>query len=223
MVPDQDVAAELVAGFSTGALSRKGPVTVFSTKAEAEHTGFLIARVIRHVRYGQNHTWVAPSPWHAAIWLHNVAAGVPVKECVWPAPGDETLLFESALLFRGQRKAQWEVSPSLFRDTAEVCVSDVAGQQVGDQLEGRVRARIESLNRFVLALGWLTSTDVDIIRPLPPAVHIATAQHYGLPTLSWTSRRIRSSPRGLPAQVPQKKTPQQFTGSRSPMPILSSR
>jgi hypothetical protein len=180
MAPDEDVAVELVAKLSSGAFSRRGPFTVFNTADEGRHIGSLIGRVIRHVENGGSKVWFAPSPWHAALWLYNLAAGVPGKAYVYPPPGGEALVFESALLFRGQRKAQWEVSPSLFRNV-EVGIDGVVRQLAGDQYKETVLERMRSMNRFVLAIDWLTSTDGDI-GPLPRPVHVATAQHYGLPT-----------------------------------------
>jgi FRG domain len=177
---DEDVATQLIREYASGSLRRRGPYTIFDSTSEAERVGALIGRVAGHIRYEHDRTWTAPSPWHAAVWLHNLAAGVPNNQYVWPYSRDGELRFDSALLFRGQRKAEWEVSPSLYR-LAWAAAHDREGRFSDDRFEEMMWQQFAAVRRFVTALDWITSSDSDI-GAQPVAVHIATAQHYGLPT-----------------------------------------
>jgi hypothetical protein len=177
---DEDVAIKLIREYASGSLRRRGPFTIFDSKSEGERIGALIGSVAGHIRYEDDRTWAAPSPWHAAIWLHNLAAGAPNNEYVWPYSRDGELRFNSALLFRGQRRAEWDVAPSLYR-LAWAAAHDGDGQFSTGRFNEMMKQQVAALQRFVSALDWITSSDVDI-GTQPVSVHVATAQHYGLPT-----------------------------------------
>lgn len=180
MAADEGVAIQVIREYASGSLQRRGPYTIFDSQSEAERVGALIGKVAGHIRNEDDRTWTAPSPWHAAVWLHNLAAGVSNNEYVWPYSSDTELRFDSALLFRGQRKAEWDVSPSLYR-LAWAAAHNADGHFSADRFGEMMRQQTAALQRFVSALDWITSSDGDI-GTQPVAVHVATAQHYGLPT-----------------------------------------
>jgi hypothetical protein len=107
-------------------------------------------------------TWRAPTTWHAAVWLLNVAAGAGEGKPVYPAfKPDEPLHFDSALLFRGQRNTSWGVAPRLLRE------SDPS-------------THVKALAIFLMTMAALIPFEE--MPTVTAEAHIATAQHYGLAT-----------------------------------------
>jgi hypothetical protein len=68
----------------------------------------------------------------------------------------------------------------MFR-LARQAALDGSGQSYADRWNTVMSRELDVLSRFVNTLGWITDHDPDIGH-LPETAHIATAQHYGLPT-----------------------------------------
>jgi hypothetical protein len=154
-------------------LKTRGPLFLCTSQVQAAEVNDLIAAAVAQVHPVDTRTWTAPSPWHAVTWLRNVAAGILDKVPVWPPPGDQEIVFDKALLFRGQRDATWEVAPSLFRQARTSAIK--ADGFKHDEYDAKLKELFESLARFNLAMKWLSGDKSDNL-------HIATAQHYGLAT-----------------------------------------
>ena len=171
----EESAIRFVHWLASAKIQTRGPLFICASQDEAAEMNDIITATVMRVRPVDARTWSAPSPWHAVTWLRNVAAGTLDKVPVWPAPpGDSPVVFEKALLFRGQRDARWEVAPSLFRQ-ARVSATDAGGNFHGDRYSAKMNALFESLARFNLAMKWLSGDPTE-------NAHVSTAQHYGLAT-----------------------------------------
>jgi len=119
---------------------------------------------LREVEQIKPREWRAPSIWHATLWLRDLAAWNRIGR---PSQPGLSKAFEDALpgpfLFRGQRNADWPLTPSILREPA---------------LE-RERYGL-AIMRFILA-GEQLSSQAEIPVSMAEAF-IGAAQHYDLPT-----------------------------------------
>ena len=113
-----------------------------------------------------------PSPWHAVIHLLANNRG-------WLS-GKNGLGRQMALLYRGQRDSTWPLTPSIYREG------------VNFETESRViYAFVNLVSRF-LSSQFQRATDIispslmmlsdRFAAPTPKAIHVGTAQHFGIRT-----------------------------------------
>ena len=141
----------------------RGPHRIFKDAAAAKPIRDLTPRLVASIQQRNERTYFAPSAWHAAAWLLNIAelAGQLVNQdsatgmC---APYDTRF---GAPVFRGQRDPSKKLVPTLFRPDRTI-VDSVALNLLVELLQGLFDYEENRMNsRFV---------------------HVAALQHYGMPT-----------------------------------------
>jgi hypothetical protein len=120
----------------------------------------------------------APSAWHAVIHLL-------VENRGWLS-GRTGLGRQMALLYRGQRRSDWELTPALSRP----------GFDIEEEKQG-IYAFVDLMERFLRNQAFFNlyglTPSLEAFsgseEPIPKVVHVATAQHYGFrtPMLDFTT------------------------------------
>ena len=132
----------------------------------------LAPRVIAAVKQVDERTFEAPSAWHAAAWMLDVAeiVGFIANENLSTGLRSPFAATLGAPVFRGHRSPEWKLIPTLFRDPGFAVNS----------------ASLELFIRSLTELFQLTAEDT---RANGPYVHMAAAQHYGMrtPLLDFTA------------------------------------
>ncbi len=123
----------------------------------------LARRLVLSVRKLDDRTYLAPSPWHAAAWLLDLAALAGQMATV---DGDSGLRAPydvkfGAPVFRGQTDPGQKLRPTLLR-------------------EGRTKADLAAMNLLAAVLERLF--DMEENRMNGRLVHLAALQHCGMPT-----------------------------------------
>jgi len=140
----------------------RGPLFLFHDQRKYERARSALLAAIQDIDWIDAQTWWAPTPWHAAAWLLNIAGGLVEAKEILPAPLRlRPLLPRTGLLFRGQRDMSWPIRPRISRTASPTA------------------ARTAML-RLALALevGSLLTEAVSVERES----HFAVAQHHGIPT-----------------------------------------
>src|SRR6185369_814869 len=99
--------------------ARIGPHVFFACGSTDEFIHRSMDVCLREVEQIKPREWRAPSIWHATLWLRDLAAWNRIGR---PAQPGLSKAFEDALpgpfLFRGQRNADWPLTPSILREPA---------------------------------------------------------------------------------------------------------
>lgn len=158
----------------------RGSLMFFSSQEDLLDFSHLVAPCLDAVAAGGTGEWLAPSPWHAALWLRDMAAGAAEGKPIRPQPEGRggSVVCGSAPLFRGQRDADWEIAPSMFRAAHRIGRS--GGTFDADAHGTAMMRMLEDLDRFRCALAGLDARHTDLA--LTDDVYYAAAQHYGMPT-----------------------------------------
>jgi hypothetical protein len=142
----------------------RGPHRFFKNPAvDAAEIVKLAPRLIASIEQRNEQTYFAPSAWHAAAWLLDIAAlagqlATSDADTGMRTPYDTKY---GAPVFRGQRDPAKSLVPSLFRPSASI-------------------ADGTSLYLLITLLQELFNYDEN--RANNPLVHMAALQHYGMPT-----------------------------------------
>lgn len=111
------------------------------------------------VQTDDQNIWMAPSPWHAALYCHMLQ--------------HHMMLNGSRLLFRGHRNSSWKLTPSILREGVDV---------------DREIRRADILSRLLAEISFNTMVSfhpysrTNIYCRIGPSSYIAAAQHYGIKT-----------------------------------------
>jgi hypothetical protein len=144
-------------------VQHSGPFHLFNPEADLPTISALGDEVIGSIVAVDERTWRAPSVWHAAAWLMNIAGGAAEGKEIYPRseghpPG---VSFQEALLFHGTADTDADLIPSLF-------MSDDRGR------EG------EALVRFMLAMEAVNETGK--LPTVTADAYVGVGNHYGLST-----------------------------------------
>lgn len=158
----QTVPAELI-----------GPHRRFNDPAkDAVAIRALASRVTAAVVRADERTYLAPSPWHAAAWLLDVAALAGQEATVDADSGLKSPFAPKygAPVFRGQGDPDWRLTPGALREPR-------------DPLDA------PALELFIAAVAGLFEIVAEDTRMNGRHVHLAAAQHYGMrtPLLDFTA------------------------------------
>jgi hypothetical protein len=144
---------------------RFGPLIFPAPETSGQFLTSTTLNCLSHVRQVAPREWRAPSIWHAVLWLRDLAAwdrnGRPDHPRLSKAFADAPA---GIFLFRGQRNAQWPLTPSILR------IPD---------LERRALTAM-SVMRFILAMTEISAASENA--SMLADAYIGAAQHYDLPT-----------------------------------------
>jgi len=123
----------------------------------------LAPRVLAAIQRADERTYRAPSPWHAAAWLLDLAALIGQ---VADLDGETGLRSPYAAkygapVFRGQRALHWKLTPTLLREPCDPL-------------------NVRALELFIQSVSELFRYEEN--RMNTRHVHMAAAQHYGMAT-----------------------------------------
>lgn len=141
-----------------------GPHRIFKNKKDSKQMNELAKIINCEIKKINDKTYFAPSPWHAASWLLDLSSitGQMCEKDIITGFESPYLASLGSPIFRGQREPSWELIPTLLRNN--------------DKLED---------NSYILKL--FLDSNYDLFKYYEnklnnPYVHMAAAQHYGLPT-----------------------------------------
>lgn len=142
---------------------QSGPFLFFHPRADVSRIKTIGEEVLELIVAVDDLTWRAPTAWHAAVWLRNIAGGAAEGKEVYPNPPNAASgpKIEGPLLFYGGANIDADLRPTLF-------LSD------DQERDGN------ALLRFMLAMSALNEA-LDL-HPLIAEAYIAVAQHYKLLT-----------------------------------------
>lgn len=139
-------------------VERKGSIQILRPEDQYDHElNRLRDSVIDAIERTDPRTWRAPTAWHAAAWLRNVAhqaATEPITQ------EDDSVVSNGCLLFRGQRDSRWNLKSALERS-----------EDPGNHMAAAV------LFARIMSTHWLYE---EVPSTFDETVHIGTAQHYGV-------------------------------------------
>jgi hypothetical protein len=157
--PDRDMrlntAKSQLLEFQSLGLRRRGPFYLFRTNDEVALFAKMARTANRAVVHVDDRTHEAPDPWHAVLYLQK-----EVQTWGFLPPSQSP----GAPLFRGQRNVDWPMVSSLRRQKTPA---------------ERAHAK-HLLDLYCRCLEAFEIEETAAI--LKPDSHIATAQHYGMPT-----------------------------------------
>ena len=113
-----------------------------------------------------------PSPWHAVIHLLANNRG-------WLS-GENGLGRQMALLYRGQRNSSWPLIASIHRDGVNVEIEKRVIDIFANLAERIFRSQLQSATNIISPSLMLLSDG--FAPPTPKAIHVGTAQHFGIRT-----------------------------------------